>query len=79
MFSDENHFEVHGHGSQYVRRSVGEALNKFHLQQAPKHFPKKMFWRCFTFNGTRRLCSIEGMMNIFKYQEILATKLVPSM
>ena len=42
MFSDENHFEVNGHRSQYVRRRVGEALNSFHIQQAIKHPPKKI-------------------------------------
>ena len=70
---------MHGHRSQYVRRSAGEPLNSFHMQQAPKHPPKKMFWGCFTLKGTSRLCPIEGMMNSTKYQEILETKLVPSM
>ena len=42
MFSDESHFEVNGHRSQYVRGRVGEALNSFHKQQAPKHPPKKI-------------------------------------
>ena len=41
IFSNESHFEVHGHRSQYVRRSAGEPLNSFHIQQAPKHPPKK--------------------------------------
>ena len=35
-FSDENHFEVHGRKSQYVRRSVGEPLNTFYVLQALK-------------------------------------------
>ena len=38
-----------------------------------------MFWGCCTFNGTGRLCPIEEMMNLVKYREILATKLVTSM
>ena len=38
-----------------------------------------MFWGWFTFNGTGRLCPIEEMMNLVKYREILATKLVTSM
>ena len=78
MFSDESHFAVQGHRSQYVRQSVGESLNNFYMQQAPKHPPKKIFWGCFTYS-TGRLSPIEGMMNLVKYQEILATKLVPSM
>ena len=76
---DESHFKVHGHISQCVRQSAGELLNRFYIQQAPKHPPKKMFWGFFTFKGTDRLCPIEGMMNSTKYQEILERKLVPSM
>ena len=32
IFSDESHFEVHGHRSPYVRRSVGEKLKPGHIQ-----------------------------------------------
>ena len=42
-FSDESHFEVHGHKSQYVRRSIGEPLNTFHILQAPKTPQRKCF------------------------------------
>ena len=41
MFSDESHFEVYGHRSQYVRRSVGETVNNFYIQQAPKRLVGK--------------------------------------
>ena len=77
--SDESHFEVHIRRSQYVRQSVGEPLNTFHIQQAPKHPPKKMFWGCFTFNGTGRLCPVKGMMNSTKYRKVLEKKLVLTM
>ena len=43
IFSGESHFEVHGRRSQYVRRSVGEPLNTFHIQQASKHPQTKCF------------------------------------
>ena len=78
-FSDESHFEVHGHKSQNVRRSFGEPLNTFYNLQAPKHPPKKMFWGCFTLNDTGRLCPSEGMMKPTKYLEILEKDLVSTM
>ena len=73
FFSDESHFEVHGRKSHYVRRSVGEPLNIFHILLASKHPPKKMFWGCFTLNDTGRLCTNEGMngkqLNTWKFLE----------
>ena len=78
-FSDELHFEVHGYRSQVVRRSKGEPLRPGHIQQAPKHPPKKMFWGSFSANGTGRLISVEGMMNSDKYKAVLETHLLPTM
>ena len=78
IFSDESHFEVQGYRSQYVRRSKGEPLQDGHIEQAPKHPPKKMFWGCFTFKGTGRLIPVEGMMNSIKYKEILTKYLLPT-
>ena len=69
---------MHGRKSQYVRRSIGEPLNTFHILQAPKHPLKKMFWGCFTLNGTGRLRPSEGMMNSPKYLEILEKNMVPT-
>ena len=63
MFSNESLFAAHGHRLQYVRQSIGEALDNFHMQQASKYPPKKIFYGCFTFNSTGRLCPIEGTMN----------------
>ena len=77
-FLDESHFEVHGRESQCVRQGFGEHLNTFHILQAPKHPPKKMFWVCcFTLNGTGRLCPSEDMMNSTKYLEF-GKNLVPT-
>ena len=66
IFSDEAHFEVHGYRSVVVRRSKGEPLQPGHIQQAPKHPPKKMFWGSFTSKGPGRLIKVEGMMNSVK-------------
>ncbi|KAJ4445714.1 hypothetical protein ANN_12399 [Periplaneta americana] len=42
LFSDESHFEVHGHHVSYVRKG-SEKVTAAHLQQAPKYPPKEMF------------------------------------
>src|SRR5215469_5161169 len=82
IFSDESHFEVHGYMSIlhicFVRRSKGEPLRSGHIQQAPKHPPKKMFWGSFSAKGTGRLVTVEGMMNSDKYKDILETHLLPT-
>jgi len=78
IFSDESHFEVQGYRSQYVRTSKGEPLQGGHIEQAPKHAPKKVFWGSFTFKGTGRLIPIKGMMISIKYKEILTKYLLPT-
>lgn len=77
FFSDETHFEVHGHRSKFVRRSPGEPLRPGHIQQAPKHPPKVMFWGCFTAFGPETLHPIDGMMNSTKYIDVLKRFLIP--
>ena len=79
IFSDESHFIVQGFKSRYVRRGIGEPLRRGHIDQAPKHPPKKMFWGYFSFLGTGTLVPVEGMMNSNKYMEILRQKLVPAL
>ena len=58
IFSDESHFEVHGHKSAVVKRSKGDAIWPENIQQTPKHPPKKMFWGSFTAKGPGRLIII---------------------
>lgn len=41
IFSDEAHFEAHGYKSVVVRWIREEPLQNEHIQQAPKHPPKK--------------------------------------
>lgn len=62
-----------------MRRSKDEPLQPGHIQQAPKHPPKKMFWGCFSAKGPGRLVIIEGMMNSDKYKATLDTHLLPTM
>ena len=73
IFSDESHFEGHGPKFAFAQRSASEPINSRHIQQAPKYPLKKMFWGCFTFQGTGRLCPVEGMMNSTKYHEMLTS------
>lgn len=79
LFSDETHFVVQGFRSKFVRRSKGEPLNQHHINQAPKHPPKKMFWGCFSVSGTECLVPVEGMMNSASYEFILNRKVLPTM
>ena len=66
IFSNETHFEMCGYRSWYVRRSIGKPLREAHIQQAPKHPPKKMFWGFFTVFGPGSLIPIKGVMNLDK-------------
>ncbi|KAJ4436577.1 hypothetical protein ANN_16610 [Periplaneta americana] len=43
LFSNESHFEVHGHRVSYVRKG-SEKVTAAHLQQAPKYPPKVLPW-----------------------------------
>ena len=38
-----------------------------------------MVWGCFTFQGTGRLCPVEGMMNSTKYYKMLTKHMLPTM
>ena len=78
IFSDESHFEVHGRKSAVVRRSKGEAIRPEHIQQPPKHPPKKIFLGSFTAKGPGRRIIIEGMMNSDKYKATLQSHLLPA-
>ena len=77
IFADESHFEVRGHKSAVVGRSKGEDIRPEHIQQTPKHPPKKMFWGSFTAKGPGRLIVIEGMMKSDKYKATLHSYLLP--
>ncbi|KAJ4440087.1 hypothetical protein ANN_08220 [Periplaneta americana] len=77
LFSDESHFEVHGH-RVYVRKG-SKKVTAAHLQQAPTYPPKVMFWGCFTHEGPGALIPIKGMMNSDKYIHLLETRIVPQL
>ena len=77
IFSDESHFEVHGHKSAVVKRSKEETIQPEHIQQPLKHPPKKMLWGSFTAKDPGHLIIIEGMMNSDKYKATLQSHLLP--
>ncbi|KAJ4433285.1 hypothetical protein ANN_15544 [Periplaneta americana] len=78
LFSDESHFEVHGHRVSYVRKG-SEKVTAAHLQQAPKYLPKVIFGDCFTHEGPGALIPIKGMMNSDKYIHLMETRIVPQL
>ena len=78
LFSDESHFEVHGHRVSYVRKG-SKKVTAAHLQQAAKYPPKVMFWGCFTHEGPGALIPIKGMMNSDKYIHLLKTRIIPQL
>ena len=78
LFSDESHFEVHGHRVSYVWKG-SEKVTAAHLQQAPKYPPKVMFCGCFTHEGPGALIPIKGMMNSDKYIHLLETRIIPQL
>ena len=77
IFLNETNFKICGYASWYVRRSLAEPLREAHIQQAPKHPPKKMLWGFFTVFGPGSLIPIKGMMNLDRYKDILANYLLP--
>ena len=77
IFSDKTHFEVCGYRSWYVRKSIGEPLKEAHIQQAPKHPPKKMFWGFFIMLGPGSFIPIERIMNSDNYKDIFTNYLLP--
>ncbi|KAK9751429.1 hypothetical protein QE152_g5027 [Popillia japonica] len=75
LFSDESHFFVQEQRSCYVRKRVNEKFATAHIDQTVKHPLKKMFWGCFSYNGTGSLVAIEGMINSQKYKDLLVRTL----
>ena len=77
LFSDESYFLVQGVRSQHVRISKRKPLKESHIDQAVQHFPKKIFWGCFSYYGVGPLKPVEGMMNSQKYLGVLTKKVIP--
>lgn len=77
MFSDESTVAVLDDRVQTVRRRAGEEFLQECLQKTVKHSQKIMVWGAISVHGTSRLKIVDGMMNQYKYIEVLENQLLP--
>ena len=79
LFFDKSHFMVQGQQGRFVKRSKGEKIRSYHINQGVKHPVKYMFWGSFSFKGIGSLFPVEGIMNANKYIEVIQRKMVRDM
>jgi len=77
LFSDESHFFFQGN-SRFYRIRNREQLSSAHCNELVKE-AKKMFWGSFSFSVVASLMPIEGMMNLYKYIDVIERKAIPDM
>ncbi len=77
VFSDEVSFNlVNSDGKHWVWRPEGERLNPDYTSKVAKHGGGKvMLWGCFSKKGVGELVMIEGIMDKYKYVEVLSNNL----
>lgn len=76
MFSDESTIAVLDDRVQTVRRRPGEEFEPECLKKTIKHSQKIMVWGAISVHGTSRLKIIDGMMDQFKYIDVLKNRLL---
>ena len=64
--------------SRFYRIRNREQLSPAHCNELVKE-PKKMFWNSFSFSVVASLMPIEGMMNLYKYIDVIERKDIPDM
>ena len=79
LFSDESNFFVQGKHSRFVRIRKGEQLSPAHFNEVRKDPQKKMICGSFSFSGVGSLMPTEGMMNLYKYIDVMERKIIPDM
>jgi len=77
LFSDESHIFFQGN-SRFIRIRNREQLSPDHCKELEKE-AKKMFWGSFSFSVVASLVPIEGMMNLYKYIDVIERKVIPDM
>lgn len=79
IWSDESKFNLFSSdGIRYVRRPINARNNVRYQVPTVKHGGGHvMVWGCFSRSGVGPLVNIEGIMDRFKYCEILQTHLLP--
>ena len=78
IMSDESKFNLFGSdGRQYCWRRPGEEFLDRNVKKVVKHGGGSiMVWGCITWNGTGRLCHVEGRLTAKKYCDILQEHLL---
>jgi len=64
--------------ARFIRIRNREQLSPVHWNELEKE-AKKMFWGSFSFSVVASLMPIEGMMNLYKYIDVIQRKTIPDM
>lgn len=80
LWSDETKIELFGSRDvSFVWRKKGEAFNPKNTVPTVKYGGgSRMFWGCFSANGTGKLFTVDGIMRQDQYIKILTENLKPS-
>ena len=79
LFSDETKVNLfQSDGSKFVHRPSGKRLDPKYVAKTVKHGGGSiMLWSCFSSYGMGPIYQIEGIMDRFKYREILENVMLP--
>lgn len=79
LFSDETKINLfQSDGSRFVHRPSGKRLDPKYVSKTIKHGGGSvMLWSCFSSYGMGPIYQIEGIMDRFKYREILENIMLP--
>lgn len=62
-----------------MRRSLGEKIHDFHINQHIKHPEKKMFCSCFVYKEVGSLQPFDDIMHTRQYIDVLDKSVVPEL
>jgi hypothetical protein len=79
VWSDESKFLMFGtDGIKLIRRPIGSRFDhKYQLPTVKHGGGSCIVWGCFSGRGMGPLHHVEGIMDRYKYKEILETKMLP--
>jgi transposase len=79
LWSDESKFLMFGtDGIKWIRRPIGSRFDhKYQLPTVKHGGGSCIVWGCFSGRGMGPLHHVEGIMDRYKYKEILETKMLP--
>jgi len=76
-FTDESHMEILGVRASHVYRRPGEAFDEKCTIPTVKHPTKVMVWGLIASKGMGPLHFVDGMMDRYKYSEVLLRRMLP--